>query len=136
MEFSQNFEYGVEGNKAPTISQRREDERRLLTRENHPQPLNNTLPEVIPKTQLNMHNLGNTNIYNATLASIGLDSPSHSQDMRNRAGNIAREHGQVASTVSTPVRNSATNLMALGHHVITPRQGRLWEARNKSPLWG
>ena len=36
--------------------------------------------------------------------------------------------------VNTPIHNSATNLIALGKHVLTPGQEKKWEFRNKSPL--
>ena len=62
-------------------------------------------------------------MYKDIMASIGLDSPNTSTETR---GEEAREHDQGASFVNTPIRNSASSLIALGKHIITPRQGRLW----------
>ena len=87
--------------------------------------------EVIRETQFHPNN---RNIYNDILASIGLDSPTNSQDVRRGIGNKDYDHfGQV---VSTPIRNSASSLIALGKHVLTPKQGRIWETHRKSPLGG
>lgn len=88
--------------------------------------------EVIPETQLN-EVIRRSNIYNDIMASIGLDSPTPSQDSRGGVVNHGR-HGQESCEENTPIRNSAANLIALGKHMLTPRQGRIWEHRNKSPL--
>ena len=67
------------------------------------------------------------------MASIGLDSPTPSHDLRD-GGYI--NNASRTQVISTPIRNSATSLIALGKHIMTPRQGRIWELRNKSPLGG
>ena len=90
--------------------------------------------EVIMETQLN-EVIRKSNIYNDIMASIGLDSPTPSQDSRGGVVNNGR-HGQEIFEDNTPIRNSAANLIALGRHMLTPRQGRIWEHRNKSPLGG
>lgn len=92
-----------------------------------------TTTEIIRETQFHQ---SNRNIYNDILASIGLDSPTTSQG-RSRGGGVSNhEYGQDLQRVSTPIRNSASSLIALGKYVLTPRQGRLWDAHNKSPLGG
>lgn len=83
--------------------------------------------EVIPKTQP-LPLIGK--VYKDILASIGLDSPTPSHDTR---GTLQGEE-QSAHHANTPIRNNATNLMAIGNHIFTPRQGRMWESRNRSPL--
>lgn len=50
--------------------------------------------------------------------------------------NKGTSHEQGMQGVSTPIRNSASSLIAMGKQVLTPRQGRIWETRNKSPLGG
>ena len=62
-------------------------------------------------------------VYKDIMASIGLDSPNTSSETR---GDAASTHDQGTSFVNTPIRNSASSLIALGKHIITPRQGRLW----------
>lgn len=89
--------------------------------------------EVIRETQFH---LNNRNIYNDVLASIGLDNPTTSQETRRGNENRDCEFGQSKQGISTPIRNSASSLIALGKHVLTPRQGRIWETCNKSPLGG
>lgn len=39
------------------------------------------------------------------------------------------DQGRERSLVDTPIRNSASNLIALGQHILTPRQGRMWNVR-------
>ena len=63
--------------------------------------------------------------YKDIMASIGLDSPNTSTETR---GEGTREHDQGASFVNPSIRKSASSLIALGKHVTTPRQGRLWGA--------
>jgi hypothetical protein len=92
--------------------------------------------EVIPETQLHQASRNKNNIYNDIMASIGLDSPTSSQDTRGEGRGNAPAHDPTLHLASTPIRNSAASLMALGKHVLTPRQGRLWEHRSKSPLGG
>ena len=91
---------------------------------------NSTL-EVILETQLNHNN--RDNVYKDIMASIGLDSPTPSHDQREGEDLNNSPRGQV---MSTPIRNSASSLIALGKHVMTPRQGRIWDLRNKSILEG
>ena len=89
--------------------------------------------EVILETQLNSSSRGKGSIYNDILASIGLDSPTPSIETRREEDSNSSPRAQL---VNTPIRNSASSLIALGKHVLTPRQGRIWELRNKSPLGG
>ena len=88
-----------------------------------------SLMEVIPETQP-ITLKGGGMVYKEILASIGLDSPTPSHETRENV--LGKEQG--TQQINTPIRNSAASLMALGTHVFTPRQGRLWEGRNKSPL--
>lgn len=87
--------------------------------------------EVIPETQP-LPLIGKGTMYKDILASIGLDSPTPSHDTRGM------HHGEETSTqhANTPIRHSAASLIALGNHIFTPRQGRMWESRNRSPLGG
>ena len=89
--------------------------------------------EVIPETQLVPMN-GKGNMFKAILASIGLDNPTTSQNTRNNYDNVDQNHDKGMHMMNTPIRNSASNLIALGQHVFTPGQGKMWECRNKSPL--
>ena len=89
--------------------------------------------EVILETQLNTSSRGKGSIYNDILASIGLDSPTPSIETRREEDSNSSPRAQL---INTPIRNSASSLIALGKHVLTPRQGRIWELRNKSPLGG
>ena len=85
--------------------------------------------EVIPKTQpILLNNKGS--VYKDILASIGLDSPTSSNE---RGSNLQRANVDMQQGY-TPIRNSAESLMALGKHMFTPRQGRRWNERSKSPL--
>lgn len=97
-------------------------------------PLGGYAPtEVIPKTQLvQMNSKGN--MYKAILASIGLDSPTTSQENRNNYGDGEQNQGKEIHMGNTPVSNSVSSLIALGQLVLTPGQGKIWEGRNKSPL--
>ena len=90
-------------------------------------------PEVILETQLHPSNRNTGNVYKEIVASIGLDSPTPSQDIGRWDGNIVSPRAQ---HVSTPIRNSASSLVALGKHVFTPRQGRIWKFRSRSRLGG
>ena len=87
------------------------------------------LPEVILETQLHPSNMSERYVYNDILISIGLDSPIASRDKRDkdRNRNYAFNQGQIAQGVNTPIRNYANSLIALGKHVLTPNQGRIWE---------
>ena len=73
-------------------------------------------------------------VFNDILASIGLDSPTSAHETRSD-GEISR-HDSKDHRISTPIRNSASSLLALGKQVLTPRQGRSWTYGNKSPLGG
>ena len=92
--------------------------------------------DVIPETQLTIYNNSKDHIYKDMLASIGLDSPTSSRDTWDEEESHAHAQGQTTPLANTPIRNSANSLLALGKHTLTPRQGRLWEHRNKSPLGG
>ena len=93
-------------------------------------------PDVMLETQFNMSNRFKSNIYKDILASIGLDNPTTSQKARGRERNSYFNQLLVGHLASTPICNSASSLMALGQHAMTPRQWRIWESRNKSPLGG
>jgi hypothetical protein len=68
------------------------------------------------------------------MASIGLDSPTSSLEDRGREETITYEQESGSPLAITPIRNSAANLLALGKHALTPRHGRIWEFKGKSPL--
>ena len=89
---------------------------------------------VISETQLQTYIKNKGSVYSEILASIGLDSPTSSSETRSEGG-IPR-NGHEDQSISTPIRNSASSLVALGKHVLTPRQGRSWTYGNKSPLGG
>lgn len=87
--------------------------------------------EVVPETQpLPLNGKGMK--YKEILASIGLDSPTSSHDTR---GNERGEENGLQRG-NTPIRSSAASLMALNNYMFSPRQGSLWEGRNKPPLGG
>lgn len=91
----------------------------------------NLTAEVIFETQFNRNN--KDNVYKDIMVSIGLDNPTPSHELRvGEDNNISPK----AQSISTPIRNSATSLIALGKHVLTPRQGRIWELRSKSLVGG
>ena len=79
--------------------------------------------DIIWETQPPPINNNKGRVYKDIMASIGLDSPNTSSETR---GDAASAHDQGTSFVNTPIRNSASSLIALGKHIITPRQGRLW----------
>lgn len=75
---------------------------------------------MISETQLSFNNKTKGRLYNEILASIGLDSLTTSQDTRYEENELRCE----VQVVSTPIRNSAISLIALGKYVLTSRQGR------------
>lgn len=83
----------------------------------------NIAPETIWETQPLPRSKGS--MYKDIMASIGLDSPNTSTKSIRKE---VREHNQVAQLVDTPIRNSASSLMALGKHNLTPRQRSIWNA--------
>ena len=89
--------------------------------------------EVILETQLNPSSRSKGSIYNDIMASIGLDSPTPSHETRRGENSNTSPRAQL---INTPICNSASSLIALGKHVLTPRQGRIWELRKKPPLGG
>ena len=91
------------------------------------------VPEVILETQFHQYTKDRGKFYNEIMASIGLDSPTTSREDRGGEDSYQETGNQLATT---PIRNSAANLMALGKHVLTPRQGRMWEFKGKSPFGG
>lgn len=97
-------------------------------------PLGGLAPmEVIPATQpAQMNTKGN--VYKEILASIGLDSPTTSQETRNKFGDTVVSQDQDRQMVNTPICNSANSLIALDKQVLTPGQGKIWELRKMSPL--
>jgi hypothetical protein len=74
--------------------------------------------EVIFETQLIPSNRSKGSIYNDILASIGLDSPTPSHETRRGEDSNTSPRAQL---INTPIRNSASSLIALGKHVLTPR---------------
>ena len=66
------------------------------------------------------------------MTNIGLDSPITS--LKDRGSEDTSTYNQELGNqlASTPIRNSTANLMALGKHVLTPRQGRIWEVKGES----
>lgn len=87
-----------------------------------PYSITNRPPEVIRVTQ-SLPKIKKGSMYRDIMASIGLDSPNTStENMRDETS--GDEQG--ASLANTPIRTSASSLIALGQHVLTPRQGRLW----------
>lgn len=101
-----------------------------------PHPTMHVHSGVIPETQLNGYNSDKGNICNAILASIRLDSPTPSRETWGGEGMPTNEHGHALPLVNIPICSSGTSLLALGKHVLTPRQGRVREHMNKSPLGG
>ena len=89
--------------------------------------LANRPPDIIWETQPPQKTNYKGSTYKDIMASIGLDSPNTSTDTR---GEGAREHDKGASYVNTPIRKSASSLIALSKQIITPRQGRLWGTDN------
>ena len=85
-------------------------------------PLPELPPEVIFEARFNVSNKINCDIYKTILASIGLDSPTMSQEVRGREGNSVGNQQLGGYFANTPIHNSATSLMALGQHVMTPKQ--------------
>ena len=96
--------------------------------------LNRSQLTLISETQGLPTNKHQGKVFNDILASIGLDSPTSTHEIRSDGG-VSR-HDSEDHHISTPIRNSASSLMALGKQVLTPRQGRSWTYGNKSPLGG
>ena len=86
-------------------------------------------PEVIKETQLPPKITNHGRMYKDIMTNIGLDSSTTSTESRRVESN---EQNQVESLVNTPIRNSASSLIALGQQVLTPRQGRLWNGDTSS----
>ena len=85
-----------------------------------PPPSLQRQPDTIKDTQFYEKTNNKKNIYKNILASIGLDSPSASME------NDVIDQGGDTLLVDTPIRNSASNLIALEQHIQTSRQGRMW----------
>lgn len=85
--------------------------------------------KVIPETQPLLLN-GKGMKYKKILASIELDSPTSSHNYRG----IVPGEEQGLQHGNTPIRNSAASLMVLSNYMFSPRQGKIWESRNKPPL--
>ena len=95
----------------------------------YPHP--NALTEVVVETQLTTSTRAKDNICNAIMARIGLDSPTPTPRRGGEGRNIGYDAHMEAHLINTP-----SSLMALGKVIGTPRQGKTWEPRNKSPLGG
>ena len=125
------------GGKAQRLCKYNEERMEIKMAPDEYRPIGMTLPtiagsapmEVIPETQACQLN-GNGKIFKEIPASIGLDSPilSHEIGGNSQRGSLDTQQG------NTPIRNSAETLIALGKHMFTPRHGRSWEGRSKSPL--
>jgi hypothetical protein len=99
-------------------------------------PPHGAITEVICETQF-YHNTRNTGkLYNEIMASIELDSPTSSLEDRVREDVTTYDQDSGSPLATTPIRNSAANLLALGKHALTPSYGRIWEFKGKSPLGG
>lgn len=70
-------------------------------------------------------------MYNASIANIGLKSPTPSQSGGGEGRNNEHE-----LYVEAHLINISSSLMTLGKHIDIPRQGMGWEFRNKLPLRG
>ena len=87
-------------------------------------PYNGGRPlEVIKEIQLLPKIANQGRMYKDIMASIGLNSPNTSTESRRMESN---EQNRAKSLVNIPIRNSAYSLIDLGQHILTPRQGRLW----------
>ena len=125
------------GGKAQQLCKYNEEWMEIEMAPNEYRPIGMTLPtiagfapmEVIPETQACQLN-GNGKIFKEILASIGLNSPTSSHEIgsNSQRGSLDTQQG------NTPIRNIAESLIALGKHMFTPRHGRSWEGRSKSPL--
>lgn len=82
-------------------------------------------PEIILETQLLIGEKNRKNKHKEIMANLGLDSPNSSKDSRNNRDGRDTNHGTSPQYASTPIRNNAANLMALGQHELTPGQGRI-----------
>lgn len=79
------------------------------------------LPEVIFEKQSNPSNKHKDNIYNEISASIGLECLTSSREERGKEEINAHYQGPNGQVANTPIQSSATSLMVLGKHVLTPR---------------
>lgn len=68
------------------------------------------------------------------MASIGLDNPSTSIEDRAKEDTNMYDQNSGSQLVTTPIENNVATLITLGKHVITPRQGKIWEYKEKFPL--
>lgn len=68
------------------------------------------LPEVILETQFHQHTKDRGKFYNEIMANIGLGNPTTSLENRGSEDTYQEPGNQLATT---PIRNSAANLMAL-----------------------
>ena len=88
-------------------------------------PVNGSRPsEVIRETQLPPKITHQGSLYKDIMASIGLDSPNTSTESRRMEANRGEALGD------TPIRNSASSLIALGQHVLNSKQERFWKGDN------
>lgn len=58
-------------------------------------------------------------MYKDIMASTSLDSPYKSSESRKKE---IREHNQLATLIDTPIRNDASNIIALRKHDLIRRQ--------------
>ena len=95
----------------------------------YPHP--NALTEVVVETQLTTSARAKNHICNAIVANIGFDSPIPIPRRGGEGRNIGYDAHMEAHVINTP-----SSLMTLGKVIGTPRHGKTWEPRNKSPLGG
>ena len=89
-------------------------------------PQHIALAEVMVETQLIASNRTKGNVCSAIMVSIELESPAPTQRRRGEGRNIGHDSHVEAHLINTP-----SSLMALGKHIVTPRQCKVWEFKNK-----
>ena len=87
--------------------------------------------EVVVETQLTNNARAKGNMCNTIMASIGLGSTTPTLYRGGEGRHIGIDAHMEAQLINTP-----SSLKALGKIAITPKQGKYWELRNKSPLGG
>ena len=94
-------------------------------------PHRNAISEVVVETQLTNSTRIKGNMCNAIMANIGLGSPTPTLHRGRERRYIGNDAHMKAHLINTP-----NSLMTLGKVIGTPRLGKAWEPRNKSPLGG
>ena len=99
-------------------------------------PQHGTPSEVVCETQFYQNARNRGKFYNEIMTSIGLHSPTSLREGRIREKTIIYEQETGSPRATMPIRNSAANVLVLGKHALTPRHGRIWKYKGKSPLGG